>query len=40
MAAVAIVVFLSAPVDYEGGEFDAEGDIVLPARPPARSFVV
>ena len=37
---VAIVVFLSAPTDYEGGEFDAEGDIVLPARPPARSFVV
>ena len=37
---LALVVFLSAPADYEGGEFDAEGDIVLPARPPARSFVV
>ncbi len=37
---VAIVVFLSEPTEYEGGEFDAEGDIVLPARPPARSFVV
>lgn len=36
---LAIVVFLSEPSDFEGGEFDAE-EAILPARPPARSFVV
>ena len=37
---LAVIVFLSEPSAYEGGEFDSEGGPVLPARPPARSFVV